>query len=49
MRKKAEKQLETKGAELKGASAKLMTAQTELAHLKKTFLKYREDILMEVS
>ena len=49
IRKKAKKQLETKGAELEGARSKLMIAQTELAHLKETFLKYQEDVLMEVS
>ena len=48
MRKKAEEQLETKGAELEGARAELTTAQTELAQLKETFLKYQEDALMEV-
>ena len=48
MRKKVEEQLETKGAELEGARAELTTAQTELAQLKETFLKYQEDALMEV-
>ena len=35
--------------ELEGARAELTTAQTEVAQLKKAFLKYREDALMEVS
>ena len=41
-RKKAEEQLETKGAELKGAHIELTAAQAEVAQLK-------EDALMEVS
>ena len=41
-RKKAEEQLETKGAELKGARIELTAAQAEVAQLK-------EDALMEVS
>ena len=49
MRKKAEEQLETKGAELDGALAELTAAQTEVAQLKKAFLKYREDASMEIS
>ena len=49
MRKKVVEQLETQGAELKGAGAELTTAQTEMAHLKATFPKYWEDTLMEVS
>ena len=44
MRKKAEEQLETKGAH-----AELMTAQTELAKLKEAFSTYQEDALMMVS
>ena len=49
MRKKAEEQLETKGAKLERARAELMTAQTELAQLKETFAKHLEDALIEVS
>ena len=49
MRKKAEEQLETKGAELEGSCAKLTTAQAELGQLKKAFSKSQEDALMEVS
>ena len=41
--------METNGAELEGARAELMNAQTELAQLKEMFSKYREDALMEVS
>ena len=40
MRKKAEEQLETKGAELEGACAELMVAQAEVAQLKEAFSKY---------
>ena len=49
IRKKVEEQLETKEAELDGARAKLTATQTEVAQLKKTFSKYRDDALMEVS
>ena len=47
-RKKAEKQLETQGAELEGARVELKAAQAELARLKETFSKHREDALMQV-
>ena len=49
MRKKVEKQLETKGAELEGSRVELMAAQAEVAQLKEAFSKYREDASMEVS
>ena len=49
IRKKAEEQLETKGAELEGARAELTAAQTEVAQLKEAFSKYREDASIEVS
>ena len=49
MRKKAEEQLETKGAELEGARAELTAAHTEVAQLMEEFSKYWEDALMEVS
>ena len=49
LRKKAEEQLETQGAELEGACAKLKAAQAELAQLKETSSKCREDALMEIS
>ena len=49
LREKAEEQLKTKGAKLEGARAKLKTVQAELAELKETSSKYREDALMEIS
>ena len=49
MGKKAEKQLETQGAELEGAHVELAAAQTEVTGLKAAFSKYREDALIEVS
>ena len=49
MRKKAEEQLETKGAELERAPAELTAAHAEVAQLKEAFSKYREVTSMEVS
>ena len=49
LRKKAEEQLETHGAELERAHTKLRAAQAELAELKESSSKSREDALMEIS
>ena len=49
IRKKAEEQLETQGAELEGARAEAKAAQAKLAQLKEAFSKHREDALMKVS
>ena len=49
LRKKAEEQLETHGAELERARTELRAAQAELAELKESSSKSREDALMEIS
>ena len=49
LRKKAEEQVETQGAELEGACAELRAVQAELPKLKEASSKYREDALMKVS
>ena len=46
--KKKDEELETQGAELERARAKLVAAQTEVTDLKAAFSKYRQDTLMEV-
>ena len=48
-RKEAKRKLETQGAELEGARAELNAAQVELAKLKETSSKCREDALIEIS
>ena len=49
MRKEVKRKLETQGVKLQGARAELKAAQTELAQLKETSSKCREDTLMEIS
>ena len=49
LRKKAEEQVETQGAELEGACAELRAVQAELAKLKEASSTYREDALIENS
>ena len=49
LRQKAEDEVETRGVELEGARAELKTAQAELAELKESSSKYREDAVMEIS
>ena len=49
LRQKAEDVAETQGADLERTHAKLKTAQAELAGLKESSSKYREDAVMEIS